>query len=122
MAPRCRARLLPPSLSTVGSGGHAPSLEVLSHDALVTLPTVVVEALWKEREDALGAIEDAWRKVKEERLVVAMAENVHDMGQVEVARLREELKGMGCSLPFSLPTESSLGATRAVFGLDAPCL
>jgi hypothetical protein len=37
---------------------------------------VAVEALQKEQEDALGAIEDARREVEEERLAAASVENV----------------------------------------------
>jgi hypothetical protein len=37
-----------------------------------------VKALQKEREDALRATKDAQREVEEERLVVAMTENIHD--------------------------------------------
>jgi hypothetical protein len=36
---------------------------------------VAVEALRKEREDALGAAEDTRREVKEERLAATMAEH-----------------------------------------------
>lgn len=39
----------------------------------------MVEVLRKEWEDTLGATEDAWRKVEEERLVEATVENICDM-------------------------------------------
>ena len=51
---------------------------MLSHSASVTLPVVVVEALWKEWEDALGVTEDSQRQVEEERLVAVTVENIHD--------------------------------------------
>lgn len=54
---------------------------MLRHGTLVTLPVVAVEALQKEREDALGTTEDARREAEEEWLVAAMAENVHDAAQ-----------------------------------------
>jgi hypothetical protein len=63
---------------------------------------VAVEALRKEREDALGAAEDTRREVKEERLAATMAENICDAAQAEAARLRTELEGMGRSLSLFL--------------------
>jgi hypothetical protein len=53
--------------------------EALSYGTSVTLSVVVVEALWKEREDALGVIEDARRDVEEEQLATTMAENVRNV-------------------------------------------
>jgi hypothetical protein len=80
-----------------------------------------VEALWKEREDALVAIEDARREVEEERLAAVMPENVRDVAQVEAARLRMELEGMGRSLSLLLPTDAGLRATLPAFSFDASC-
>jgi hypothetical protein len=51
-----------PPIATLSVGGWIRSvrsfLGVLSHGALVTLPAVAVEALWKEWDDALGATKD----------------------------------------------------------------
>jgi hypothetical protein len=53
-------------------------------------------------------MEDAQREAKEER-VAAVAESVHDVAQTDMARLREELEGMGRSLsPSLLPAGSRL--------------
>jgi hypothetical protein len=71
---------------------------------------MAVEALQKEREDALRATKDAQRKAEEERLAAAMAESVRDAAQGEAARRRMELEGMGRSLPFLLPTGADLWA------------
>jgi hypothetical protein len=96
-------------------------LGVLSHGALVTLPAVAVEALWKEWDDALGATKDTQREVLEERLVVVTAENVHDAAQAEASCLRMELKGMGRSLSLLLPADADLWAALLGFRFDAPC-
>lgn len=52
----------------------------------------------------VGDVEDAQREAKEERLMPVMAENVRDAVQVEVARLRDELRGVGHSLSSFLLT------------------
>jgi hypothetical protein len=88
--------------------------------ASITLLVAAVEALRKEREDALGATEDARREVKEEWLAMTIAENIHDATQVEVAHLRMELQGMGHSLSLLLPAGASLWVVFPTFGLDAP--
>lgn len=68
------------------------------------LSAMEVEALQKEWEDAIGDTKDAQREAEEEQFVVAMAENVWDTAQAEVARLRAKLEGTGHS-PFpSLPS------------------
>lgn len=72
---RHRAHLL----LVAGPGGRAPSLGALSRDASVTLLGVTIKPLWKEWEDALGAIEDARREVEEERLAAATTETLHDV-------------------------------------------
>lgn len=77
-----------------------------------------VKALQKELEDALRATEDAQREAEQERLVVAMVENIHDGAQVEAAHLRAELEGLGHSLPISLPTSTALWAVFLVFSFD----
>ena len=119
--PQLRACLLPPSLSVAKLDRCAPSPGVLSHAASITLHAVVVVALQKEPEDALGATEDARREVEEEQLGTATAENIHDAAQVEVAHMRMELEGMGRSLPLFLPTNTDLRAALLVFSFDAPC-
>jgi hypothetical protein len=119
--PQRQAHLLPPSLSVARSEQHAPSSEALLRNASITLPVAVVEALQKEREDALGTTEDAHREVKEEWLAMMTAENIHDATQVEAAHLRMELQGMGHSLSLLLPTGASLWAAFLTCGLDAPC-
>jgi hypothetical protein len=37
-----------------------------------------------------------------------MVENIHNAAQAEVAYLRIELEGMGCSLSLLLPTDAGL--------------
>lgn len=110
-----------PSPSVARSNWHAPSSGVLSRGALVSLPTAVVEALWKEWEDTLRALEEARREAKGERLAVIMVENIRDAAQVEASHLRAELKGTGHSLPLLLPANPGLRATSPVFSLDIPC-
>jgi hypothetical protein len=67
------------------------------------------EALWKEREDAIGATEDARREAEKEQVAAAVVKSVHDVAQIDAARPREELKGMGRSLsPSLLPVGSGL--------------
>jgi hypothetical protein len=84
---------------------------------LVTIPTTVVDALQKERDDALVATKDARREAEEEQLVAAMVENVHDAAQV--ARLRKELESMVCSLHFLLLVGSGPWAMLAMPSLNA---
>lgn len=60
-----------------------------------------IEALRKEWEDIIRAAEDAWREAEEEWLAAAMAKNVRDMTQAEMARLRGSLKVR--VIPFSPP-------------------
>lgn len=63
------------------------------------LSVAMAKALWKERKDAIRAMEDTWREIEEERLA-------------EVARLRVELEGTGRSLSLSLlPMDGGLQAT-----------
>ena len=47
----------------------------------------MVEALWKEREDALGATKDTQREVEEEWLAVITTKNIRDAALAKVAHL-----------------------------------
>lgn len=105
----------------VGAGQRATLSGALSHSSSITLPSTTVEALQKEWEDTLTTTKDARREVKEEQLAAAMVDNVCDAAQVEAACLREELEGVGCSLPFSLFAGPGLRAALMAFNLDASC-
>ena len=94
------------------TGPVCSSMGAPSHSAPLMPSTAVIEVSWKEREDAIGATEDARREAKEERVAAAAAEDVRDAAQAEADHLREELEGVGRSPSlFLLPIASRLQAT-----------
>lgn len=94
---------LGPLAAALSIGRWIGSARPFTEDALLWhfghLPTVAIEALQKERDDTLGATENARREFEEERLAATTAENVRDTAQAEAARLREELRSM--VVPFA---------------------
>lgn len=76
--PRCRARLLPTSPLVARPGWRAPPSGVPSRGTPLMPSAAAIEVLWKEREDTIGAAEDACREVEEEQVAAAVTENMRD--------------------------------------------
>lgn len=71
----------------------------------------------------LGPWKDASGEANEERVVVAVAENMRDVAQAEAVRLSEELEGMGHSLSPSYASHGrrSLGHVTHSFDVSNSC-